>query len=73
MKEESRGKMPEETLQIMARALEQLKATGQLQKALGVGANMPEFSLEDSRGATFRSQDLLKQGPLVVNFYRGNW
>lgn len=73
MKEAARGKMSEETRAIMARALEQLKATGQLQRALGSGATMPEFTLEDPDGKLFRSHELLQKGPLVVNFYRGSW
>lgn len=73
MKEESRGKMSEDTLAIMARALEQLRATGQLEKALGPGVPMPAFSLEDPDGKVFKSTELLQKGALVVNFYRGSW
>lgn len=73
MKEAARGKMSAEIRAIMARALEQLRATGQLQRALGPGAVMPAFALEDPDGKLFRSPELLQQGPLVVNFYRGSW
>ena len=41
--------------------------------ALNVGATMPAFSLKDSNGKTVESRDLLKQGNLVVVFYRGAW
>lgn len=41
--------------------------------ALNVGAKMPAFSLKDSNGKTVESGDLLKQGNLVVVFYRGSW
>ena len=41
--------------------------------ALNVGAKMPSFSLKDSNGKTVNSDDLLKQGNLVVVFYRGSW
>ncbi len=41
--------------------------------ALNVGAKMPAFSLTDANGKTVASRDLLKQGNLVVVFYRGSW
>jgi peroxiredoxin len=42
-------------------------------KALNVGAKMPSFTLNDSLGKSVNSADLLKQGHLVVVFYRGAW
>jgi peroxiredoxin len=42
-------------------------------KALNVGAKMPSFKLKDSTGKIVDSRDLLKQGNLVVVFYRGSW
>lgn len=41
--------------------------------ALNVGAKMPSFTLNDSLGKPVSSADLLKQGNLVVVFYRGAW
>ena len=41
--------------------------------ALNVGAKMPDFNLKDANGKTVASRDLLKQGNLVVVFYRGSW
>ena len=41
--------------------------------ALNTGAKMPAFSLKDAHGITVESRDLLKQGNLVVVFYRGSW
>ena len=41
--------------------------------AFNVGATMPAFSLKDSTGKTVESSELLKQGNLVVVFYRGSW
>ncbi|MGI8493691.1 MAG: peroxiredoxin-like family protein [Pyrinomonadaceae bacterium] len=40
---------------------------------LNIGAKMPAFKLIDSNGKTVESKDLLKQGNLVVVFYRGSW
>ena len=41
--------------------------------ALNVGAKMPAFTLNDSLGKPVSSKALLKQGNLVVVFYRGAW
>lgn len=41
--------------------------------ALNVGAKMPSFTLNDSLGKAVTSKELLKQGNLVVVFYRGAW
>jgi len=41
--------------------------------ALNVGGKMPNFMLSDSVGKSVKSNDLLKQGNLVVVFYRGAW
>jgi peroxiredoxin len=41
--------------------------------ALTVGAAMPSFNLKDAKGNSVASDDLLKQGNLVVVFYRGAW
>jgi len=73
MKESSRGRLPEETLQIMSEALQTVEATGQQLRALKEGVPAPEFSLEDPAGKVWSSRQLLQQGPLVINFYRGSW
>ncbi|MEP6900625.1 MAG: peroxiredoxin-like family protein [Actinomycetota bacterium] len=41
--------------------------------ALTIGAAMPSFNLKDAKGNSVSSADLLKQGNLVVVFYRGAW
>lgn len=41
--------------------------------ALNVGRTMPEFTLKDANNKSVSSKDLLKQGNLVIVFYRGAW
>jgi peroxiredoxin len=41
--------------------------------ALKAGDVFPEFALPDDDGQFVVSSDLLKSGPLVINFYRGRW
>ncbi|HTZ81415.1 MAG TPA: peroxiredoxin-like family protein [Stellaceae bacterium] len=42
-------------------------------RALKVGDAMPSFMLPNAEGHLVVSDDLLKRGALVVNFFRGNW
>ncbi|MEO6050221.1 MAG: peroxiredoxin-like family protein [Pyrinomonadaceae bacterium] len=41
--------------------------------ALNIGAKAPSFSLKDSTGKLVSSKNLLKEGNMVLVFYRGSW
>jgi peroxiredoxin len=57
----------------MHRATNELIASGLARNALKVGDTAPAFILKDSEGKDVSSTALLKEGPLVVTFYRGIW
>ena len=39
-----------------------------------VGDPAPDFELQDAHGATYRLSDLVKRGPVVLEFFRsGGW
>ncbi|MBL1275315.1 MAG: AhpC/TSA family protein [Ectothiorhodospiraceae bacterium] len=40
---------------------------------LKIGDKIPPFQLKNSSGELFTSNDLLKQSPTVISFYRGGW
>jgi len=65
--------IPEETLKVMITATEKLIASGLANHARKVGDIAPLFALENSGGTTVALSDLLQQGPLILNFYRGAW
>ncbi|MEP6787898.1 MAG: redoxin domain-containing protein, partial [Acidobacteriota bacterium] len=54
-------------------AVKIVSAEDAIRNALNIGAIMPTFVLNDSTGKAVRSKDLLKQGNLVLVFYRGSW
>jgi peroxiredoxin len=56
----------------MKRFFEELKAKNITGQAVGVGAKAPSFDLVGQKGSTPFSK-LLKNGPVLVNFYRGGW
>jgi peroxiredoxin len=43
------------------------------ERALKAGERMPSFVLPNAEGRLVVSDELLKRGALVVNFFRGNW
>jgi peroxiredoxin len=57
----------------MHRGTAELIASGQAQRALKAGDKAPVFTLNDPDGKPVSSAELLKQGPLVLTFYRGVW
>ena len=64
---------PHEAIETMHRATAELKATGIENQALKVGDRAPSFSLFNQDHVQVSSADLLRQGPLVVSFFRGHW
>jgi peroxiredoxin len=62
-----------ERLAVGERAVEELFATGIEERILPVGAQAPEFTLNDGKGRLVRSADMLALGPLVIKFFRGRW
>jgi peroxiredoxin len=64
---------PRRNIDIKHQAIEDMRDSGILDKALQKGDKIPEFELPDVRAGIVRSRDLLAQGPLVIIFYRGSW
>ena len=65
--------VPRSVIEIMHRATEELRQSGQAERALGVGKRAPAFALPNQDGQIIRSADLLALGPLVISFFRGHW
>lgn len=68
-----RALVPAERLSTIDQAIEQISASGVSGQALKAGDRAPEFELPDGDGMLWRSQDMLRSGPLVIIFYRGRW
>jgi hypothetical protein len=64
---------PHEAIEMMHRATAELKASGIENTALKVGDSAPEFSLFNQDHVKVNSANLLRQGPMVVSFFRGHW
>lgn len=64
---------PPEAIEKMHRATAELRATGIEERVLNVGSSAPSFTLFNQDHVQVSSADLLRQGPLVVSFFRGHW
>ena len=64
---------PREAIEKMHRATAELKASGIEARALKAGDRAPSFNLLNQDHSEVSSDDLLRQGPLVVSFFRGHW
>jgi hypothetical protein len=71
--EASSKKVPASLLEAGRKGAEEIRASGILEKALNKGAKMPEFTLSDALNKPVKSKDLLRQGHLIIVFYRGAW
>jgi hypothetical protein len=64
---------PREAIETTHRATAELKASGAESRALKVGDPAPSFTLFNQDHVKVSSDDLLREGPLVVSFFRGHW
>jgi hypothetical protein len=64
---------PREAIETMHRATAELKASGIEGQALKIGDHAPSFTLFNQDHVEVVSSDLLREGPLVVSFFRGHW
>lgn len=73
MKAEMESNIPNEIKDIMQRANRQLELSGILEKGLKVGDEMIDIMLTDSTGNKIQLSSVLKKGPMVLTFFRGQW
>ena len=68
-----RAMVPAERLAVVDLAAEELIHSGLVDRALKAGDHGPSFELPDGDGMLWRSEHLLRSGPLAIVFYRGRW
>ncbi len=63
----------DEKKQIYAAGIEAVKSSGILDNALTVGSKAPYFTLNNALGNPVNLIDELKNGPVILTWYRGGW
>lgn len=67
------GKAPTETIEEYNKGIETVIKSGMLEKALKVGNKAPDFTLKNATGKEVTLSTLLKDGPVILTWYRGSW
>ncbi|MXS70157.1 redoxin domain-containing protein [Flavobacteriaceae bacterium W22] len=65
--------VPKEVLEAFGKSIEDLQTKNIEEKSLKLGTTMPEFSLPNARNEIVHSKEILKNGKMIVAFYRGSW
>jgi hypothetical protein len=65
--------VPREAVELMHRATAELKGSAAEDIALKVGVRAPGFTLFNQDHVQVASTELIRDGPLVVSFFRGHW
>jgi len=65
--------LPAAASQTIDAGIAAVRAAGLTQHSLRAGHRAPNFTLPDAAGQPVQLADLLKAGPVVLVFYRGNW
>jgi hypothetical protein len=73
IREQAKARMPPEARAVLLRSIDDVRASGILQRVTGVGSRAPEFTLPNAAGQPVNLRDLRARGPVVLSFYRGRW
>ena len=65
--------MPADIAAAMTRADTELAASGIVDRALKAGQYAPDFAAPDAEGTTVRLSRALRDGAVILSFYRGDW
>ncbi|MGH7356100.1 MAG: hypothetical protein ACRELS_16175 [Candidatus Rokuibacteriota bacterium] len=73
MREASKTRIPAEARAIMQRSIDELRASGIMNRFARVGQTAPDFTLPNAAGRLVGLKELLARGAVVLSFYRGRW
>src|SRR5439155_4075773 len=73
MREASKTRIPPEARAVMQRSIDDLRASGIMNRIVKVGQPAPDFALPTAGGRSVALKELLARGPVALTFYRGRW
>lgn len=71
--EEFMAGLPDDAKKIVEQNFTEIMSADYGDNALKEGATVTDFSLPNVKGEATKLSQLLDQGPVVINFYRGGW
>ncbi|WP_372774207.1 redoxin domain-containing protein [Mangrovibacterium sp.] len=72
-REESAKKFTKEKAEIYAEGIESVANSGILIQALNIGDQVPDFTLSNALNQSVTLFNELKNGPVILTWYRGGW
>lgn len=69
----AKARLPEEAQALMQRDIDDIRASGLLDRGVKVGQRAPQFTLPNTEGTPVSLTALLAKGPVVLSFFRGRW
>ena len=73
IREMGKTRQPPEVRAVMQKAIDDLRASGIMERVGLVGAPAPDFTLPNASGQPVSLAALRARGPVVLSFYRGRW
>ena len=73
IREMAKTRQPPEVRAVMQKAVEDLRASGIMDRVAKIGAPAPDFTLPNQAGQPVSLAALRARGPIVLSFYRGRW
>jgi hypothetical protein len=73
LREASKARMPPETRAVMLGHIDELRASGIMDRVVRAGQSAPDFTLPNATGTPVSLAALRARGPVVLSFYRGRW
>ena len=65
--------VPQEVLEAFGKSIEDLQKKKIEEKSIKLGEIMPEFLLPNVKNEIINSKEILKNGKMIIAFYRGSW
>lgn len=73
LNQELSSQVPQEILEAFGKSIEELMIKGIEDSSIQVGEQMPKFSLPNAFNKIISSEEILKNGKMILVFYRGSW
>ncbi len=73
LRAQSKMRIPAEAQAVMQASIDELRASGILNRVPKIGERAPDFALPNTSGQLVGLERMLAKGPVVISFYRGRW
>ncbi|MCX2454185.1 peroxiredoxin-like family protein [Pedobacter sp. PLR] len=65
--------IPVEVLEVFGKSIQDLKTKNMEDNSISIGERFPDFNLPNSNNEIVELKELLKNGKVIVAFFRGSW